>query len=263
MAKPVDNPVPFFHQRIVVIAVALLAMLIAALGAWWLVKWLPEVPVREMVFKPATGNEFTYVKQADLSRVAAAIANTKHSLLRTNLEEVKTAVGQVDWVRTADVRRRFPAALEVTIEEHVPFAVWRDTERDEGGLVNTSGEAFRGRLDEKRQTELPLFAGPTGASKEVLVGFEQFRKQLVPLERLPFEVRLSSRRAWTLKLDNGTVLELGRTDAEARLGRYVRAYGQVAQLQTAGALVDLRYPNGLALRLPAGTPVNAERANKS
>jgi cell division protein FtsQ len=263
MAKALDNPVPFFHRRIVVIAAALLAMLIAALGAWWLVKWLPEVPVREMVFKPATGAAFTYVKQADLSRVAAAIANTKHSLLRTNLDEVKTAVGQVDWVRTADVRRRFPAALEVTIEEHVPFAVWRDTERDEGGLVNTSGEAFRGRLDEKRQAELPLFAGPTGASKEVLVGFEQFRKQLVPLERLPFEVRLSSRRAWTLKLDNGTVLELGRTDAEVRLGRYVRAYGQVAQLQTAGAHIDLRYPNGLALRLPAGTPVNAERANKS
>jgi cell division protein FtsQ len=260
----VDNPVPFFHRRIVVIAVALLAMLIAATVAWGLAKWLPEVPIREVVFKSSNEAGFTYVKQADLSRVAAAIATPRHSLLRTNLEEVKAAVSQVEWVRVVDVRRRLPATLEVTVEEHVPFAIWQDIERDEGGLVNTKGEAFRARANEKNQAELPLFAGPTGASKEVFVGFEQFRKILASIERLPFEVRLSSRRAWTLKLDNGAVVELGRSDAEPRLARFTRTYVQVAALQAANTHVDLRYPNGLALRASTAnaSPSAAERVKK-
>jgi cell division septal protein FtsQ len=51
-----------------------------------------------------------------------------------------------------------------------------------------------------------------------------------------------------IKLDNGTVLELGRSDAIARLQRYIRAYHQLATLQAANSHIDLRYQNGLAVR---------------
>ena len=64
----------------------------------------------------------------------------------------------------------------------------------------------------------------------------------------PTEVRLSARRAWQIKLDNGAVLELGRADTQARLARFVKAQSRTPALQVAGLHADLRYGSGLALR---------------
>jgi cell division protein FtsQ len=248
--------VPFFRQRIVVIAVALLAMLIAASVAWMVWKWLPEWPVREVKFK----GDFKQVDANELSKVANVIANVnanaRRSMLRTNLDEVQAAVKQVAWVRNANVRRQLPATLEITIEEHTPYGHWRDVSANEATtqrmMVNNFGEVFNTGLALKapddKWLEMPVFAGPPGSGREVLAGFDQFRKQLLAVERTPKELQLSSRRAWLMKLDNGTVLELGRSDAIARLQRYIRAYHQLATLQAANSHIDLRYQNGLAVR---------------
>ncbi len=251
---------PFFRQRIVVIAVALLAMLIAASVAWLVWKWLPEWPVREVKFK----GDFKQVDANELSKVANVIANVsanaRRSMLRTDLDEVQAAVKQVAWVRNANVRRQLPATLEITIEEHTPYGHWRDVSVNDAQqsqnaqrlMVNNFGEVFNtgsvAKAADEKWLEMPVFAGPPGSGREVLAGFDQFRKQLLVVERTPKELQLSSRRAWLIKLDNGTVLELGRSDAIARLQRYIRAYHQLANLQAANSHIDLRYQNGLAVR---------------
>ena len=245
-----------------VIAVALLAMLIAASVAWLVWKWLPEWPVREVKFK----GDFKQVDANELSKVANVIANVnananaRRSMLRTDLDEVQAAVKQVAWVRNANVRRQLPATLEITIEEHTPYGHWRDVSASEnqpsqamqGLMVNNFGEVFNigsvTKSTDEKWLEMPVFAGPPGSGREVLAGFDQFRKQLLVVERTPKELQLSSRRAWLMKLDNGTVLELGRSDAIARLQRYIRAYHQLATLQAANSHIDLRYQNGLAVR---------------
>ncbi len=252
--------VPFFRQRIVVLAGAFLAMLTAAGMAWTVWKWLPEWPVREVKFK----GEFKQVNAEDLKKVANAIAKTRLSMLRADLDEVQAAVKQVAWVRNVDVRRQLPATLEIEIEEHTPYGHWRDvaaasTDADNSSsassqtlMVNNFGEVFDAGAATKnadsKWLEMPVFAGPQGSGKEVLAGFDQFRKQLLAVERVPKELQLSSRRAWWMKLDNGTTLALGRSDANARLARYISAYKQLATLQATNAHIDLRYQSGLAVR---------------
>jgi cell division protein FtsQ len=65
-------------------------------------------------------------------------------------------------------------------------------------------------------------------------------------------VSLSDRHAWTLKLDDGTTLLLGRDQGvpiDLRLARWVETYPQVkVQLNRRAELIDLRYPNGFAIR---------------
>ncbi len=74
---------------------------------------------------------------------------------------------------------------------------------------------------------------------------------LAPVGRVPVQLRLSERRAWELELDNGAVLELGRQDLAARLGRFTTAYQRtLARLPARAYRIDLRYPNGFALRQP-------------
>jgi cell division septal protein FtsQ len=63
---------------------------------------------------------------------------------------------------------------------------------------------------------------------------------------------LSSRESWRVALDDGTVLALGRDLPQAtvldRLNRFIDHYAAAQARLPGAALVDLRYPNGFALR---------------
>jgi cell division protein FtsQ len=74
---------------------------------------------------------------------------------------------------------------------------------------------------------------------------------VAPLGARVEEVILTPRLAWQLKLSSGVRLALGRDAdaAEVRLERFVQAAAKgVARYD----YVDLRYPNGFALRMPEG-----------
>lgn len=245
----------FTRKRGVVIGAALLAMALAGIGAWVTISVVSReaaqvnpLPIRNVVFV----GELTRVDGDELKRIAGGIQTLGGSMLRTDLGQVKAAIKQVEWVRDADVRRRFPGTLEIRVEEHKPFARWQmagtvnrgDEDGEQSFLVNTFGEVFEAETEDK----LPLLAGPAGTSLEVMGAWDAYGRQLQPLGKTLAEVRLSPRRAWQIKLDDGSTLELGRNEAAERLTRFVRAYASVPALQAANARVDLRYASGLALR---------------
>ena len=246
----------FTRNRVVVIAASLLAMLVAAVLVWLLMTTLPKksdsalmLPIREVTFV----GDMHRVDADELKRIAGGI---RGSMLRTDLNEVKAAIRQVHWVRNADVRRRFPSTLEVSIEEHLPFAQWQAADTEHGFLVNTFGEVFEAELDET----LPGFSGPSGTSKEVLATYTAFKSQLAVIGRSPLAISLSARRAWQIKLDNGAILQLGRSEAGERLNRYVRAYAAVPALQSANARVDMRYQSGMAVKVATdNTPKSVKK----
>jgi cell division protein FtsQ len=158
--------------------------------------------------------------------------------------EVRAGLEALPWVRRASVRRVWPDGLEVTLEEHVPFARWGEQD-----LVNSFGERFRGTTD----AALPVFLGPAGSEPEMMLRYGRFAAAVAPLGAKVERLVLTPRRAWQLRLEGGLHVMLGRDAdrAEARLARFVEVY---AATLGAGArqyeYVDLRYPNGFALRLP-------------
>jgi len=120
----------------------------------------------------------------------------------------------------------------------------------ESGLVNEQGERFPGRSD----AALPLFAGPAGSEAELARRYRRFREILAPLHVAPERVMVFPRQAWLLRLESGMTIALGRDAAddpvEARLARLVAAYpDSLGRLARRVEHVDLRYPNGFALRL--------------
>ena len=95
--------------------------------------------------------------------------------------------------------------------------------------------------------------GPDGSEKEVVSRFQEMHGWFAPMAVAPESVHLSERYAWMVKLDNGITVELGReqtkTTLKERVDRLVAVYPQlVARLQNRIESVDMRYPNGLALR---------------
>ena len=171
---------------------------------------------------------------------AALRGRVAGNFFSVDVVEVRDALERLPWVRRAAVRRVWPDSLEATLEEHAALARW-----GERGLVNTFGERFSGASEAK----LPRFSGPPRSEGEVARRYARFNEIVAPLGTRVEEVILTPRLAWQLRLGNGVRLALGR-DADAaqvRLERFVQA---AAKGTARYDYVDLRYPNGFALRMP-------------
>ena len=219
--------------------VAGLVMLASCFGAlYWLL--LPEhFPVSRVELK---GN----LKNTTRAEIEAALPRAGGNFFAADLAEVRAGVERLPWVRRVAVRRVWPDRLEVSVEEHVALARWGAGE-EMSALVNTHGERFAAKTREA----LPSFIGPGGSAAEVTRRYRRFAEIVAPLGTGVERVVLSPRYAWQLRLGNGLHLMLGRDAdlAEARLKKFVEAYPPTVAGKK-HEYVDLRYPNGFALRVP-------------
>jgi cell division protein FtsQ len=215
--------------------VGLVALACTLVGLQWLLRAVPY-PVR--VVEVTT--PLKLASSADLEAVLAR--HGAGNFFALPIDELRAAVERLPWVRAATVRRVWPDRVEVAIEEHVALARW-----GADALVNTYGERFVARCD----APLPLFVGPPGSEAEVTRRYERFSGLLAPLGSPVERIALSARHAWQLRLANGLQLTLGRDAelAEQRLGRFVEAYASAVGKARVPEAVDLRYPNGFALRV--------------
>ena len=218
------------------VLVGLVALASTLAGVHWLLR-SPLFPLRVVELR-------TPLKQASPVQVEAAIARlASGNFFAVSIDALRAALEKLPRVRTAAVRRVWPDRLEISIEEHVPLARWGAE-----ALVNTHGERFAGTSE----AELPVFIGPPGSEAEVTRRYARFSQLLAPIGSPLERVVLSARHAWRLRLANGLQLTLGRDTelAEQRLARFVQAYARTPDAaDRAREIVDLRYPNGFALRV--------------
>lgn len=232
-----DNPRLLNAAAGTLLALAALLLLAAALQ---LLLRSTFFPVREITVL----GSLQHTGRAQIER--AAHGGVSGNFFAADLAALRVALEQLPWVRRVSVRRVWPDRIEATLEEHEALARWGDS-----GLVNTHGERFAATS----VASLPMFAGPAGAEAEVTRRYRQFSTLLAPLGEAPERVILTPRFAWQLRLARGLNLELGRDSArervEQRLARFVAVYPRtLARIPRQHEYVDLRYPNGFALRIP-------------
>ncbi len=241
------------------LANVLLGLVVLALlssGVWWLAH-RPMFTLRAIHVESSEQGK-KGPEQVELHHVneltirGTALPRLRGNFFTIDLDAVRQAFEAVPWVRRASVRREWPNRLIVELEEHEVLGIWGE---DEGKLLSVQGELFTANLAEAEEDvlQLPQLSGPRGSEKEVLARYRLFQKWFAPLNLKPEAVALSGRYAWTVKLDNGLNVELGREQDGAtlreRVGRLVQAWPQlVALLQDKIESVDMRYPNGLALK---------------
>jgi cell division protein FtsQ len=210
---------------------------------------LPIFPLRDIVVTTPLG----HTTEAQLHY--AARSSLTGNFFTVNLESVRLAFEKLPWVRHAEVRRRWPASLELSLEEHQPVAYWRSGSDGDIRLINTAGEVFTASSGAR----LPEFSGPEGSAALVLARYQEFSDILKTARRDVVRLELSPRQAWRMKLDDGLVIELGREQPRRslneRLKRFVAARDTAqARVLPAGLvtqIADLRYPNGFVLRAAA------------
>ena len=234
-----------------------LSLLAGALLLWGALAWVAgqsSFALREVVVQAR-------LDQVNATHLEAVVRDELAGTFFTiDLERARASLARVPWVRGVALRRQWPQRLEVTVDEHVPFARWADA-----GLVNTDGEVFVADYN----GELPQFDGPEGRAADVMARFREWSAVLAPLSLEVEKIRLSPRGAWHVvarSASGSLAIELGRENPSSRLAHFVSVYertiGALARTGTRIKQVDLRYRNGFAARVPGfreRTPKKAAR----
>lgn len=242
-------PAPFDVRLMNIIATlmfALVAVMLLAAGAWWVLRQ-PFFPIAAIkVDGDVTHNSAVTLRANVMPQLAG-------NFFTVDLAKARGAFESVPWVRKAVVRREFPGTLRATLIEQVPVAHWGN--ESESKMVNGYGEVFEANTAEVDDS-LPHLSGPGDQAGPVLGMYRVLAPLLQPYDLDIDALALSGRGSWAMTLDTGAVIELGRGQSEevaARLQRFLKTVTQVAgQYGRSVASVegaDLRHTDAYALRL--------------
>lgn len=239
---------------------ALLAVFALIAGAVMWVAQRPYFAISRIQIEPLQSEAFNYVTAATVqATIAGRVAGNFFSV---NLDDTRHLIETVPWVRHAQIRRVWPNALSVKIEEQQPLALWNENQ-----MINTWGESFTANQGELADdAHLPQLNGPGSSERLVVQRYAELARWFAPLNLSVQEVTLSPRYAWEVQLSDGVRLSLGRDPAAdvadphgrsgalpfaARIARFVHAWPKLNERLDGRAIssADLRYPNGFAITL--------------
>lgn len=235
---------------------AAFALLLAAALAGWAVRH-PAFAIGGIVVHGDVSHNSAATLRAN---VAPRLAGNFFTL---DLQQARAAFESVPWVRQAVVQRQFPNKLRVHLQEHEALAFWGGD--SESRLVNTFGEVFEANPGDVEDEGMPRLVGPEGSAADLLALYHGLAPQLEKLELGIEQVVLTGRGSWSLRLDSGAAVELGRgTTAEvlARSQRFAQTLTQVTakygRKPEALVTADLRHTDGYAVRLRGVTTTGTQ-----
>jgi cell division protein FtsQ len=227
---------PRIEKKHLVMLGFLLLGLCGAFGFRQAAVWIASRPMFEIHQVRVVGE----LDQVDRDLIRKRVLALKGSFFTLDLSAASVELRTVPWVRSVTLRRVWPDQLEVNVEEHHALARWGDSE-----LINTKGERFTAEY----MGVLPYFEGPKGSEKLMQGEYQQFHNQLKQISLSITDLEFTERGSWRLIADNGLELELGKDDVHGRLSRFVEIYPQlIHNAAISGAVADLRYSHGFALR---------------
>ncbi len=227
-----------------VLAVGLLVLPVVAVLNGWIggQRW----PMRSLSI---TG-QFKLVDEQAVRTAVAPYAS--RGFFAVDLLAARRAVAGLAWVEQVEVRKRWPDQLEIALVEHRPVARWGDQR-----MLSESGQIFP--APDGSMLSLPLLNAADHRAAEVMTFYEKASQALSPANRRVSQVDLSARDSWSIVLDDGLQIEVGRRDTIARINRFAGLLEKIKAEDTRSLQhADLRYTNGFALRWQgSATPANA------
>lgn len=206
---------------------------------------------------------FKHVSREQLEK--AVLGKVKDNYFTVNLREIEDSVKSMPWVENVNVGRVWPKTIKVSFREQELMARWGRKQ-----WINQEGEIVSLPKSEVDASGLPRFSGPAGSEAKVLDKYREFGKQLATASLSIRSMEMSPRQMWRLRVaapgagdGEDMTLFLDGAHAEAQLARFLLVYQDSLKDQKFTIdYVDLRYPNGFALKpreLERKTEPNADK----
>ena len=233
------------------VGVGTTVVLLAAMMPWAVDRMLAAID-QQIVAVDVRG-EFVGESRVAVERAAGSWVGK--SYFATDLEDIKAELEQRPLVASAAVKRVWPGRLEIDIREKKPLAYWSD-----GRLVSRSGQLFRPPNPEAAG-RLPRLSGPDERVREVIAMARSMSDKLMNYGLGFSGLALETRGAWTLTLNSGVEVVLGRDQVESRFERFITVYeNRLASRLDEVSRVDARYSNGVAVQWKAETAAAAPKS---
>lgn len=174
-------------------------------------------------------------------------------LFSINLNEVKTKLEDIHWIKLATIERKLPDTLYIKISEKQPIALWMNDSKtyllDKDGDIIETEEPFK----------YPELIVMTGQDVPESVGkFVDLLDQYPEIKtRVTGATYLRAHR-WDIQLDDKIEVKLPENDAEQALDHLVKLEKEHQVTAKDISAIDLRLPNQLILRL---TPEAVKQKN--
>jgi len=230
-----------------------------------------EMPLVLPIEQIEVKGDLTFIDEEDVRAIVSE--NISGGYFTLNLEDLHALLQRQAWIETVSLRRQWPARLDVYIVEQTPVAYWNDD-----AYINDKGVVFR-PLNIDRSLQIPGFYGPEGQNQAVWRFMNELYREMALLEFEVVRLSMDERRAWQMEVrreinavngkqgDDDTQapvlkVKLGRFDTGKRLQRFVEVLPVLVSgkgvIDGGIELIDMRYPNGFAVKTVAGVDRSAK-----
>ena len=227
---------PMRLRRIALRAGVVVGLLLVLAATGRAAVYLLDLRVERLVVHGAA----EHVAQTDLEKQLASALDA--GFFNLDLEAIRSELEAMPWVYRATVRRRWPDAVVVRIEEQRPVARW-----GLDGFLNHEGDYFSGAFND-RWAELARLEGPAGSEAAMTRRYQNLEALLAPTGLQVVALHQDVLGQVSAELDNGSLLLLGADNHIERMSRFVTLWR--GQLEDQPVLrVDMRYEHGAAVAL--------------
>ncbi|MDH5631954.1 MAG: cell division protein FtsQ/DivIB [Gammaproteobacteria bacterium] len=224
------------YRKVLVVIVAIVALVMLVIVVDWIFR-AATFPVNEIQLQ----GEFNRVSRVDIER--KLYNHVLDNYLMLNLDAIRTDIESLPWVFRASVTRRWPSGLHIEYREQHLMAHWQENK-----WLNHQGDVVALDRDYVPEPAFPRLDGPAGTANLVHAAYTRFRDMLAVAGLQMQAVSLSDRRSWSIRLQDGTELLLGRNEIAERLQRFIDVYPDLKQVHEGRLVrVDLRYTNGFSV----------------
>lgn len=215
------------------------SLIAIALVIWGVLEFqsTTTLPIKNVEVK----SKFIRITEQQIQTIIAK--NDLGGFFDTDVHAMTESMRQLAWLETVTVRRVWPDTLQLEITERRAIAYW-----NKSALLTADGIIFS---PEQKSYPLGLakLSGPDGTEKNVLKNYIILNADLKSIGLNINKLVLDSRRAWTVYLEDGTALDLGRIKTNDRMQRFISVYNDYIAAQRSDIdVVDLRYTNGFTVR---------------
>ena len=190
--------------------------------------------------------EFNYLSERDV--IDLIDENVQTGFLTLDLPELNRKIVEQDWIRSSSIRRSWPATLIVNIEEEIPVARWGEQK-----LLNNLGD-YIDVINKDSVRHLPVIFSQVGDTKEIIKVYQLISELLGPIGLRIDEVESDNAGSWTLTVLSDIEIILGRDQLVEKLQRLQSVWmAELSSQEKNINAIDLRYPNGLAVKWKQNT----------
>lgn len=225
--------------RLQVKLAALLLIVFGCIFSWPVIQQVVAdyVPIRYVQVEGA----FQYIDKDNIQMKISPLVQAGYFSI--DLQAIQQSVMSLPWAESVQVQRIWPDRLKLRIYEQKPIMRWQAH-----SLLNERGEVFR-PLNIDRFQSLAVLYAPNEQRHELLEVMHGLSVSLMDQGLYLTEFRVNERQSWLLSMENGLTIQLGRLQPLEKFSQLIKALiVSGGDLVSKMAYIDMRYPNGYAVR---------------